>query len=144
MGGAAQVFLAAVGLAISSYLTVSFFLGKAPVCGPSEGCAIVQSSPYAVVLSKVPVALLGVGMYLLLVLLPLSERGLGAWRVAAPLVSFTLALGGLGFSAYLTWLEVFVIRALCWWCVASAGVVALLTPLTFWRAWQRAGGGDAP
>ncbi|MFN3974425.1 MAG: vitamin K epoxide reductase family protein [Dehalococcoidia bacterium] len=127
--------LAGVGAGISGYLTVSHLLGKAPVCGPSHGCAIVQNSPYAT-LWGVPVALLGLLLYIALVVLPLAEVRFPRVRVAAPLASLTLALGGLVFSAYLTWLEVFVILAICWWCVASAVVIALLTPVAFWRASQ--------
>ncbi|MBI4232880.1 MAG: hypothetical protein HY686_00375 [Chloroflexi bacterium] len=49
-----------------------------------------------------------------------------------------LALAGLGYAAYLTWLELFVIGAICWWCVASALVLACLAGLTTWRAWHSA------
>ncbi|GBD11542.1 Vitamin K epoxide reductase [bacterium HR23] len=130
-----QVALAGLGLGISGYLTVSHYLGQAPVCGPSHGCAIVQSSPYAQ-LWGVPVALLGLLFYLVLASLPLAERRWPPLKDGALMGGFVLALGGLGFSAYLTWLELFVIYAVCWWCVASAVVVALLTGVTLRRAWR--------
>jgi uncharacterized membrane protein len=42
------------------------------------------------------------------------------------LLSLVLAVGGVGFSGYLTYLEIYVIEALCAWCVASAIVITLL------------------
>lgn len=133
MWGLLQVALAALGGGVSGYLTASHYLGKAPVCGASHGCAIVQSSPYAT-LWGVPVALLGFLLYLALALLPLGEMRFLGLKVAGPLVSLILVIGGLGFSAYLTWVELFVIYAICWWCVASAVVVTVLTPIAFLRA----------
>jgi uncharacterized membrane protein len=44
-----------------------------------------------------------------------------------------LALSGFGFSAYLTYRELFTIDAICQWCVASAVVMAALALLTVWR-----------
>jgi len=41
-------------------------------------------------------------------------------------LSFVLSLGGVGFSAYLTYLEIYVIEALCAWCVASAVIITVL------------------
>ena len=46
---------------------------------------------------------------------------------------FVLALVGFGFSAYLTYLELFVIDAICQWCVASAVLMTLLAILTVVR-----------
>ena len=58
--------------------------------------------------------MLGLGGYvaIALALLAPGERA----RVAAA----ALTLTGFGFSAYLTYLELFVIDAICQWCVASA------------------------
>ena len=44
-----------------------------------------------------------------------------------------LALVGFGFSAYLTWLELFEIDAICQWCVASAVLMTILAVATSWR-----------
>jgi uncharacterized membrane protein len=79
----------------------------------------VQASKYAD-LGGVPVALIGLLGYLAtlgsLAVPGENGRTLGAF----------LALVGLGFSAYLTYLELFVIDATCQWCVASAIVMAAL------------------
>jgi uncharacterized membrane protein len=76
----------------------------------------VQSSPYAG-LAGVPVAVIGLAGYgAVLASLALPYRSLTAF----------LSLVGAGFSAYLTYLEVAVIDAICQWCVASAVVMTAL------------------
>jgi uncharacterized membrane protein len=112
--------LALVGAGIAAYLTWVHFAGLRPVCaGGSGGCERVQSSPYAE-FGGVPVALLGLIGYLAVLasLLPSGARGRS--------VTVFLALAGAGFSAYLTYLELAVIDAICQWCVASALVMAAL------------------
>ena len=52
---------------------------------------------------------------------------------------FLLALVGFGFSAYLTYLELFVIDAICQWCVASACLMTLLFVVNAWRMFGYAG-----
>lgn len=109
--------LAVAGILISAYLTWSHLRGVAPVCvGGSSGCETVQSSRYSEILG-VPVALLGVAGYatLLLSAIPRDER--------AVLLGLFVALVGTLFNAYLTYLELFVIRAICQWCVANAVVM---------------------
>ena len=86
----------------------------------------MQSSTYAK-LGGIPVAVLGLGGYvaIALALLAPGERA----RVAAA----ALTLTGFGFSAYLTYLELFVIDAICQWCVASAVLLTGLAVLSVWR-----------
>jgi len=130
---ARRVFLGAlamVGLLISAYLTWVHYMGVVPVCvGGSGGCKTVQTSIYATILG-VPVAVLGLVGYSGL-LLSVSLRGeVGIY------LGFLVALVGTLFSAYLTYLELFVIHAICEWCLASAAVmVAALLCASFgvWR-----------
>jgi uncharacterized membrane protein len=112
--------LAVVGLLISAYLTWVHYAGVAPVCvGGSSGCETVQSSSYATIVG-VPVAVVGLVGYSGL-LFSTSLRGeVGVY------LGFLVALVGTLFSAYLTYLEVFVIHAVCEWCVANASVMVLL------------------
>jgi uncharacterized membrane protein len=44
----------------------------------------------------------------------------------------SVALAGTLFSGYLTYLELFVIHAICQWCVASAVIVTLLLLVEGW------------
>jgi uncharacterized membrane protein len=109
--------LAGLGLLISGYLTWVHYAGLTPVCvGGSGGCETVQTSSYATILG-VPVAVFGLVGYSGL-LFSASLRGeVGLY------LAFLVALVGTLFSAYLTYLEVFVIHAVCEWCVASATVM---------------------
>jgi uncharacterized membrane protein len=119
------VVLAGVGVA--SYLTYVHYAGLQPFCaGGGHGCERVQSSSYAR-LGGIPVALLGLAGYLAIAaaLLAPGER--------ARLAAAALAVSGFGFSAYLTYLELFVIDAICQWCVASAVLLTLLSVITVWR-----------
>ncbi len=118
--------LALVGLGIAGYLTYIHYAGIRPVCLAS-GCEQVQSSSYAK-LAGVPVSVLGLIGYA--AILATSVLRAESARVAAA----GFALTGLGFSAYLTYRELFTIKAICQWCVASAVLMALLAVITVIRA----------
>lgn len=110
--------LAVSGALISAYLTWTHLRGAVPVCvGGSSGCETVQTSRYSEVLG-VPVAALGLLAYAGL-LSSAAIRG-----EAAALLGLFVALVGALFSVYLTWIELFVIRAICQWCVVSALLIA--------------------
>lgn len=122
----AGVALAVLGLGVAGYLTYVHYAGLAPVCNIAHGCVKVQSSQYAE-LGGAPVALLGLLGYagILAALLAPGE----AARMAAAL----MGLVGFGFSAYLTYRELFTIDAICQWCVASAVLMTGLAIVTTWR-----------
>lgn len=111
--------LALVGLGIAIYLTIVHYTGGSPICGISHGCETVQTSKYAK-LAGVPVAVLGLAGYvgILLGLFVPGENG--------RLIRVAIAGIGFGFSAYLTYLELFVIHAICQWCVGSAILMTAL------------------
>jgi uncharacterized membrane protein len=116
--------LSAVGAGIAGYLTYVHYADVSALCVAAGGaCEKVQSSSYAK-LAGVPVALLGLIAYLAL-LVSLRVPG-EAGRFAGALI----ALSGFGFSAYLTYRELFTIDAICQWCVASAVVMTALAILT--------------
>jgi len=113
----ALLALAVVGVLISTYLTWIHFAGLTPVCtGSGEGCQTVQSSRYASLLG-IPVALLGLVAYGGLVF------SVALWTEMGIYLGFLISLVGTLFSIYLTYLEVFVIGALCQWCLASAAIM---------------------
>jgi uncharacterized membrane protein len=119
--------LSLLGIAIAAYLTYVHYADVEAFCVAGGGsCQKVQTSDYAD-LAGIPVALLGLAGYAL-ILASLRLPG-DAGRVAGA----TLALVGFGFSAYLTYRELFTIDAICQWCVASAVVMTALAVLTVWR-----------
>jgi uncharacterized membrane protein len=121
--------LSALGAIISGYLTWVHYSGALALCTSAGGCAQVQASRYAVV-AGVPVAALGLALYLTLLGVSLWQARAGALVVpAASLALFGLALAGTLFSAHLTYLELFVIRAICPWCVASALIITAILAL---------------
>jgi uncharacterized membrane protein len=117
---------AALGLAIAGYLTYVHYAGISPVCEIAHGCEKVQTSEWSS-FAGVPVAVLGLAGYAGIVA-ALFVPGENAMIAAAG-----LALIGAGFSAYLTYREVFTIHAICVWCVASALLMAALALLTVLR-----------
>ncbi len=122
----AVIALAIAGIAIAGYLTWVHYEGIDPVCvGGGGGCERVQASEYSE-LGGVPVALLGLLTYLAILGLALAGEGARVVLAGVALIAF-------GFSAYLTYLELFVIDAICQWCVASAvvatGLAAVAVPL---------------
>ena len=115
--GAAMTVLALVGLGLAGYLLAVRLFGGVPVCGPVHGCDTVASSEYATVLG-LPVALFGVGFSLVL-----STASFAWWRRAdrrALYAAYGLGLAGIIAAAYLTYLELFVIEAICIYCVSYA------------------------
>jgi len=123
----AALVVALLGVAVAGYLTYVHYADLEPLCaGGGHGCERVQSSSYAK-LGGIPVAVLGLAGYvaILVALLLPGER--------ARLAAAALTVSGFGFSAYLTYLELFVIDAICQWCVASAVLLTVLVVLAVWR-----------
>jgi uncharacterized membrane protein len=129
----AALALGLLGVAIAGYLTYVHYAELEPVCGLGGDCERVQTSEYAEV-AGIPVAVLGLGGYLL-ILASLGIRG-----EAGLLAGATLALVGFGFSAYLTYREIVTIDAICTWCVASAVVMSGLAVVTCVRLVRGAAG----
>lgn len=121
------LLLAVLGTAVAVYLTfVALDPNVEPFCSGVGDCHTVQSSEYAEV-GPIPVAVLGLGMYLVLLGLIGARRFLAVGRDPRfALLTFALALSGALYSAYLTYLELFVIDAICVWCVISATIVTAI------------------
>jgi len=119
----ALVLLTLVGLLVATYL----WLYKIGVLGQLQcgtgSCELVQASRYAELLG-LPVALYGVGGYAALFAVGLAglQPRFAADRRLAWLLA-TLATVGFAFTLYLTGIELFVLRAICRWCVASAAIM---------------------
>jgi len=119
--------LSMAGLFVALYLLANRLGLTGPlVCGIGE-CATVQASKWSAI-GPVPVSALGVGGYISLLvvsLFGLQPAGLSS-RAASGLL-LGLSAVALAFSAWLTFLEAFVIRAWCQWCVISAILVTLIS-----------------
>ena len=126
--------LTLIGLGIAGYLTYVHYEGLKVLCLSSGGCETVQSSTYAK-LDGIPVPVLGLLGYIS-ILFSLALRG-----DMGRLAGFGLALIGFGFSAYLTYRELFTIKAICQWCVGSAIVMTALMILTAIRVLRAEPGG---
>jgi uncharacterized membrane protein len=119
--------LALVGLFVALYLWLhALGFGGAIKCGASGGCETVQTSHWAVFLGF-PVAFYGVVGYLAVLMVALVSLRPAAlverkWNVMLGV----LATAGVVFTAYLTYLELFVIHAICRWCVGSAVIITLI------------------
>jgi uncharacterized membrane protein len=113
--------IALLGLAVAGYLSVVKLAGQLPVCGPLRGCETVALSEYSDI-GSIPIALLGVVFSALTLALQLIWWRRGERR--ALLAAYGLGLFGILFVAYLTYLELFVIHAVCVWCVVYALTVA--------------------
>jgi uncharacterized membrane protein len=95
------------------------------ICAGQAGCATVQSSEYSAI-AGVPLALFGLLFYVVVALLAV----LAARQPMALLAVFGFSLAGVLYSAYLTWVELAVLDALCLWCVGSALVVTAVAALS--------------
>jgi len=123
--------IAAAGAGISLYLAYIESTGSPAVCGPIGDCNAVQQSEYARLFGVVPIGVLGVVGYGLFLAIHFYRRDLGGPAAGrASLALFALGLGGTAFSAYLTFLEAFVIGAVCAWCLSSAVLMAALLALS--------------
>jgi uncharacterized membrane protein len=122
------IVLAVLGVALAGYLTYLHYSGTTPPCSiKGNPCSQVQKSRYSE-LAGVPVALIGLLGYIVILgtlLAPESER--------ARFATVALTLGGLGFSAYLTYREVFTLHKICEWCVGSAVLMTIMMCLSVWR-----------
>lgn len=131
------IALALAGIAVAAYLTVVHFNSDTLVCGLGD-CHTVQSSEFATV-GPIPVALLGLGMYAIVLVCHLVAGKQPAWSSTARSIAFAVALAGSVYALYLTWIEVAVIEAICQWCVVSAILtlaLTLLLGLALWRAFS--------
>ena len=122
----AVLVLAVVGLAISGYLTYAHFNEAALACSVG-GCETVQSSRYSTI-GPVPIAMLGMAMFSSMLVL----AGMRLKRVqvvsaeTASIVAWGMLLAGILYYLYLTYVELFVLNAICQWCVLSSIAAAAI------------------
>lgn len=124
---------ALLGFLDATYLTVKHYVGGSLPCSILDGCDTVTTSTYATI-GPVPVALLGALFYLTIILLVVAY-----WQSSSNIklisIIFWLSLVALIASLYFIYLQIFVIKALCLYCLISATTSTLIFFLTLW--WRR-------
>jgi uncharacterized membrane protein len=129
----AAAVLALIGIGIATYIVIADSGGGAPKClAGGGGCETVADSHYSH-LAGINVAVFGIFGYVVLLAAAIVPGDAGRFG------GFLAALIGFGFSAYLTYLELFVIDAVCQWCVASAVVMSLSLAVAAARAFAYTG-----
>ena len=135
--------LAMIGLGVAGYLTYVETQAVSAVCGPIGDCNAVQSSSYARLFGVLPVGILGlIGFALMLIAWLIQQLRDDKWGNYASIAIFGMALFGTLFSIYLTYLEVFVIEAVCMWCLSSAVIMTSIMLLGILPAQEALGGSD--
>lgn len=130
--------LTLLGILVAAYLFSVETSGSLAVCGPIGDCNTVQQSAYARLFGLLPIAGLGLLLQVTLLVLFVACYALSgrAGRIAVALM-LALTLAGVLYSMYLTYLEIFVIGAVCAWCLTSALILAaqawLAARIAGWR-----------
>ena len=123
----ATAIVSLLGLADAIYLTIEHITGQSVRCTIVAGCSEVLSSSYAVVLG-VPLAAVGAAGYFsvfsLATLAAFGYRGAGLLLTLLVSAMFLVSL-------WLIYLQAFVIKAFCQFCLFSAGITILMTLLVF-------------
>ncbi len=122
-----------VGLVVAGYLSVVELGGGVPACGPIKGCELVAQSEYAWI-GPVPVAVFGVILSVVLLALALAWWKTDIYGLL--IAHYALSLVGVVFDGYFLFLQVFVIRAVCIWCVTYE-ISLLLRFLIALLVWAR-------
>jgi uncharacterized membrane protein len=129
-----MLVLAVLGAGVATYLTIIHYAGINPACTAGQSCVKVQTSEWSK-LAGIPVALLGLIGYIGILATLLAPD-----REETRLATLGLTIVGFGFSAYLTYRELFSIHAICEWCASSAVIMTVLLGLAITRYLL---GGDA-
>jgi uncharacterized membrane protein len=128
-----SLLTALVGIIDSLYLTYVKVGSTTPAfCSPGGGCDVVNSSPYSEIFG-IPLAVLGAGAYLGLILALIVEKVQISLKGTSLLVQLGISLIGVLYSAYLTYLEIVVIKAICPYCVVSAVALVIYLIVTVIR-----------
>ena len=138
----AFLVLCVIGIGIASYLTWTHYTDTPILCTADHSCDTVNRSSYAYFPPTwgIPVSVLGLVGYLILTgltiarLRSVSLTGRSSSRL--DLALFIVTFGGVIFSAYLTAMEIWVINAICWWCVSSATIMTILFVTSVTRVWN--------
>ncbi len=126
------IILSVLGMADSIYLAWIKLANATAACAGIGDCESVNNSPYAEI-AGIPISVLGAGAYLaMIVFLVMEPRGT-FWKDNAPLAVFGMSLVGVLYSAYLTYVEVAILHAICPYCVISAVLLVAILGISVVR-----------
>lgn len=122
-----SLLLIALGLLVAGYLSIAELTDTTTACIESGAfnCDVVQNSVYSKIMG-IPIAVLGFGTYAILGALVALENRVGLLQDYGRVLVFAITLFGFLYSAWLTYIEFFQLKALCPWCLASATIMTLL------------------
>jgi uncharacterized membrane protein len=115
-----------IGIGVAGYLSYVETQSVEAICGPVGDCNTVQQSRHATLFGILPVGVLGLLGYLGMLAAWLTRKYFPIFAKPADIAFFGMAFFAVIFSLYLTYLEPFVIKAVCIWCLSSAVIVTLL------------------
>ncbi len=148
--GLAILVLAIFGAALTSYLTITHFLGAAPVLCKADagsGCDLVLNSEYAKIFG-IPVTIFGTLGYLTIAGLaaipiffkPENLKAKQQLKQKTAMLLFMVSTSTVVFSGYLMYLLAFEIKTFCIYCISSAITVAAIWLLNLRsREWEDGG-----
>jgi uncharacterized membrane protein len=123
----------AIGLIDALYLTWMKITNNPRMCIQGLGdCFTVNTSKYSEI-AGIPVAVLGAAAYLCLFLILLNESKTAFLKTNSVLLIFGITLAGTLFSAYLTYIELFILKQICPFCVVSATIMLILLVISIIR-----------
>jgi uncharacterized membrane protein len=127
----AAAIISIVGLADALYLTAEHVSGRSVRCTLISGCSEVLNSSYASV-RGIPLAAIGAAAYFTVFsLATLAAFGYGfAGRILPPLIGLMFIV-----TIWLIYLQAFVIRQFCEFCLLSAAVTVTLTAIIAFARW---------
>jgi uncharacterized membrane protein len=131
-----SIGLAILGVLDALYLLILKFTQAEAMCVGNHGCITVNNSIYSEIYG-IPVSAFGIAAYLAIGLILFLAPKMKLARQAGPLTVFGLGLIGVIFSAYLTYIEAYVIHAFCPFCIASAIIITLIFILAIIRLIQQ-------
>ena len=128
---AAAAVLSLLGIADALYLTIEHVTGQTVRCTILSGCSEVLSSPYAVV-AGIPLAAVGAAAYF--TVFSLATLAAFGYRIAGTILT-PLVIAMFFVSVWLFYLQAFVIRQFCQYCLLSAAITTCLLVIVISLRW---------
>ena len=117
---------ALIGAINAIYLSWVKLSNNETLCAPGLGdCFTVNTSRYSEIYG-IPIAIFGLGAFLAIIAILLFEKRVEFLEENSSMILFAISLIGVLYSAYLTYLEAYVIHAWCPYCVLSAIMITII------------------